>query len=607
MPGKIILTLCAMMYFATTASITQAAGRKTRFSVEVAQFHPEQAEQKSEAVRSKVELSEHGYAKKIKVADLSIPDAISGCPVDTMPVELNTVVTELTNKVESLVSSMKNHQGDRCSALSDRLQVSQNLVGNAYQYQFLAKGNETSSSNQDAINLNTQQAKAVNQLLMTTSDILQNCVSKDTLNDQQVIQKLVAQIVTLTGLFMGGWEGIAIATGGQIIGSIPLFTGDIEHALKQFNHYNEMNERGSFLCYLRQIRKTSCLLFADKSDQFINGLDLSFQSGPAKTTLDSIEQFKKDDAKAVADLELLRRIKIKSDAYMVAFTQVETQSTRTALPTLSTAFKNSLDELDHLCHAVQPLEPLSDPRVAEPSIQEEIEKTQRICNHDRHLGSLSFTQLSDLYWQLYSISSYYQSLIQSESTTIGKIGRTIESLHYFIDLKKSLTQYSDSNAGNQTRIHFLDLSRKLSKTLGVTTFKRLFRPDFEKFTHHQFCRGSAYCATLPSEPKEHSDVRSRAFRAMIDLCMTLDPTLACLDVGNPKDDSLFKVWTEHCVGAASHLCSEPLTTKERDTFLPDPMYRSYFDSLCGPPKKTPPSRSPGIIQPTTTTDLIHAQ
>ncbi len=586
-------------------TIGNAASKKPRLITEFADFTPGQ---KEDQVRSKIEFLDGGQTRKISIADLSVPDAVSGCPVDTMPMELSLMISQLTNKVGALVQKMADDQADHCSALSSRLKATQSQVGTAFQYRLVAGGPITSGASQDIINQQTQQASAVNQMILTTSDILQNCVSRETLGDQQVIQKLIAQIVTLTGLFMGGWQGIAIATGGQIIGAIPLFTGDLENALKQFKRFDQMGERGSFLCYLRQIRKTSCLLFANEDDQFINGLDLSFNTGPVHTTIESIEKFKKEAPQAVSDLEMLRKIKAQSDDFMTTFTQIEAQANRVNNPNLSPLLKATLDQMNAFCHEVAPLHDLSDPRIFNEVIQTEIREMSKVCSHETQLISLSFSQISNFYWQIYSLSSFYQEIIKDESTEIGKIGRTIESMKYFEGLKKSVTQYADSNAGNQNRMQFLDLSRQLSKKLGVSTFKKLFKDDFEKFLRSESMIQGCYYSDAAHEPSEHGDVRGRALRAMIDLCMTFDPTLTCMDVGNPKKDPLFKTWIQHCVGPESNLCRDSLRRRERAIFLKDQRYRTYFDSLCGPEEKIEPDLRlpPGLPNQESAPGAIHA-
>ncbi len=584
----------------------QAASRGPQVIIEVAQFDPKQTE---DQVRSKIEFVSDGKVPKIRVADLSIPDSITFCPVDTMPADLATMVAELANKVSSLVSQIKDDHGERCAALSSHLQATQSQIGSAYQYQMVAASAISSNTNQDLINQQIQKASAISQMVLTTSDILQNCISKDALSDQQVIQKLIAQIVTLSGLFMGGWQGIAIATGGQVIGALPLFTGDIDNALKQFKHYNEMNERGSFLCYLRQIRKTSCLLFANEEDQFINGLDLSFKTGPVRTTIETLEQYRKENPATLEDLEMLRRIKLNSVKFMNAFTQVESLATRGASTSLSPLLKTTLDELGTLCKAVQPLRELIDSRLADSVIQREISELRSICSRETNIIAISFNRISDIYWQLYSINSYYQSIVKEENLEIGKIARTLESMKYFEELKKSVGQYADSNAGNQSRMHFLDLSRKLSKAMGISTFKALFKDDFEKFSGH-----SNYFTLINSKAQvnrklEHEDVRGRALRAMIDLCMTFDPTLSCMEVGDPRVDPLFRTWMKYCVGPSSELCREPLVRGECAFFLQDKRYRTYFESLCGLKEKAsqipPVYRSPLNLR--TPPENIHAR
>ncbi len=565
--------------------IASAAGRAPKAVIEFSQFKAGQL--KDLTIQSKIEFNDQGSVEKIRIADLSTADSLDKCPVDTMPADLGAMVNELTSKVGALVSKIKDDQGDHCSALNNRIQATQSQVGAAFQYQLIAGNSFTNASvSQDFINQQTQRAAAINQLVLTTSDILQNCISKDTLSDQQVIQKLIAQVVTLSGLFMGGWQGIAIATGGQVIGALPLFTGDLDNALRQFKYFNEMNERGTFLCYLRQIRKTSCLLFANEDDQYINGLDLSFKTGPVRTTIESIERYKASDPQAVEDLEMLYRVNSESDAFMAVFSQIEPPKTHHRLASRSPSLKSSLDALEIFCRQAQPLNPLKDSRLGTPIAQSHMQALFNVCAPGNDLSSLSYLQVSKLYWDFYSVTSFYRNLVNTGSTEVSKIGQTLESMRYFEKLKKSFSQYSNSNAGNQMRINFLDMSRKLSRSLGVSTFRKLFKEDYQKFIRSSSLLDDLNCNKVNVTPTEHDDVRSRALRAMIDLCMTVDPTLTCQDVGNPKKDSIFKTWMKHCVSPTSLLCKHSLARGERELFLKDEKYRTYFDSLCGPQEKT---------------------
>jgi hypothetical protein len=68
--------------------------------------------------------------------------------------------------------------------------------------------------------------------------------------------------------------------------------------------------------------------------------------------------------------------------------------------------------------------------------------------------------------------------------------------------------------------------------------------------------------------------------------MTFDPTLTCQDVGNPKNDPLFKTWVRYCISQHSYLCKYTWELGEFDILLKDKKYRTYYNSLCGFPEKT---------------------
>jgi hypothetical protein len=159
---------------------------------------------------------------------------------------------------------------------------------------------------------------------------------------------------------------------------------------------------------------------------------------------------------------------------------------------------------------------------------------------------------------------------------MGKIALTHQSLLYFEKLRKNFNEYRDPNTGSQARLNYLRLTEKLGDTLANRSFHKLMKSNWQKLTPPLF---------TPKIPTHSTAVRSRALTGMLDLCQTLDPTLTCMNVGDPSHTRLVKRWLTYCAGPESPVCKTLLGAHEgeqtpEEILLPDPAYRAYFNSLC---------------------------
>ena len=513
---------------------------------------------------------------EIHLAHVSTADPLQSCPIDTMPPELQLAVDQIISKVRGAVSRIRDSQGERCGALEKRLVTSQSQIGEALKNQFVASASIPNNANQVQINSQTQQAAALNQFILTASDLLQtSCIAA--IDDRVVIQKLIGQIVTLSGLFMGGWQGIAVAAGGQLVGSIPIFRNEVEGALELFQRYDEKKERGSFLCLFRQMRKTSCLLFSSDSDTVVNGLDLSFKTGAPQTTLRSLEQYQSEDPDLMDDIKLLWEIRVTSDSIM--------KSLEDSI-VLTQGSPRVFDEILHWCQSTN-IYPLKSTEFYPAAIPVAVTQIQNTCQNLRVFSFFAYKQsdylkvLNDLYSQLYAIGEFYQSLKRDTQSMMGKCVGTWESFKYFESFRDSVAQYRKSASGNQARVNYLQLTESLSNAIGYSTFSTMMKKNYRLFmdTNKRFLGLEVRAPWLP--PMRAYTVRQRALEAMIDLCQTFDPTLTCLYVGSPDNDGLFNEWKKQCVGPDSTLCKDTIKRGERESLLTDLKYRKYFDSLCG--------------------------
>jgi hypothetical protein len=526
---------------------------------------------------------------EIKYASLEQEDPLGSCPVESFPDGIQKAIDLLVSTVSNSVSKLKKTQGENCADLDIRLNASRSQIGDALKNQFVAVSNVNSQSqlNQNQINFQVQQANALNELLMTTSEVLQRqCVNSR--DDFIAIQKLTGQIITLGGLITGGWQGIAIAAGGQVLGQFPFFRSDIDKALMTFQSYDEKTETGSMFCLFRQMQKMSCMMFANESDTSIGGIDLSFKSGPTETTLESIADYQQKNPALFSDLEMLQNIYSQADQFLS--TQIDSSHLWGAYST----FKG-------WCQSAA-IRKFVSPEFKDRPISTHLNLLNDICdevndykvqyNQDKDLESI----LKKSYFSISELKSEFQLILKKQNSIISDIARTIESREYFNRFKKTVEFYQNSVSGNQARLNY----HKLVNGVGSTIVKDLFIRTLE--SNHTYLIEDTFDLSLEDrfysmagktlkkalnhhpfrgEPAHAIKLRQRAISAMIDLCQTFDPSLVCLYPDRPQTNSFQKTWKKGCAGPSSLLCKTLLTNDEVSLLIGDIQQRRYFESLCG--------------------------
>jgi hypothetical protein len=525
-------------------------------------------------VRSKIVFSKElpvlpgqEIAPQIQYANVSVADPLNTCPLQSCPKDISTVVDQLVARIRESTSALKATRTERCVALQKHLDSSQLQLSDALKNQFLTSNTlGTRSTSQDMINQEVQQATALNQLLLTAADMVKGeCI--ESMDDRVVIQRLTGEAITLGGLFLGGWPGIATAATAQILGNFPFFRDDLDKALGVFQKYDEVNERGSFLCWHRQMRKTACLLFASSRFSSIQGLDMTFSTGPGRTTLDSMKQIEEHSANELEDILLLREMKQNSQNIFAA---LENRVLK----------ENEVFEVFHSfqswCLRI-PLGKFKSPELHPAEVRTALDSLQTQCNQLNHFRwpGRTITDFSNLliiaYLDLLTLKSYQESLLKNTGTQLSRISSTLESMNYFNGLKSSLGSYY-SFAGNQFRMNYKHLVDKLGALVAKKSFQSMMSQNFKIF--NQRTSSGLHSAS-------HLEVRRRAFQSILDLCKTLDPSLTCLSVENPENDLLVQEWKKNCVGRVSPLCRTTFNPEEQDFFMESDEYRVYYDSLCG--------------------------
>ncbi|MFZ9595739.1 MAG: hypothetical protein ACO3A2_06630 [Bdellovibrionia bacterium] len=532
-------------------------------------------------IRSNIRFNEKGEAFPI-LANLANADPLDRCPLDRLSSDITDLVNQLTQKVRASVSKLKSTQGSRCTSYVNHLKASQAQLTDPAQNQFITMANIASQLPypQSVINAETQRAIATQSILMTVADLIEaDCVNS--IDDRIVIQRLTGQIITLGGLFWGGWQGMLIALGGQFIGSVPIFQSEVDRALKIFQDYDSKIEKSSFLCLYREMQKTSCSLFARPEEQTIGGLDLTFKSGPAATTLESLDEFKKNFPDLYSDTLTLYEIYNQFKSILVQM-NTELFSDTAGHPMALESFK-MLRQLTSIFIPEELKNEDEHPYPIRLSVAYLIKTSRELQAFQWHASHPSEFQIKveDLYFHILAISNYYDQIRRSRSQ-LGEIARTYESLQFFNRLKTTLDHFKDPIQGNQARLHFLKLTDRLGKTLAFRSFKNLFQD------HLKILKISRVLPSFFVSNPHSRSVRSRALSALLDLCQTLDPTLACLSVGDPSHIRLHQQWIKSCVGPKSLLCSGILGQQEggislQSILISDPSYQTYFNSLCGSP------------------------
>ncbi|MFZ9594532.1 MAG: hypothetical protein ACO3A2_00445, partial [Bdellovibrionia bacterium] len=229
----------------------------------------------------------------VSFARIDSVDALMECPLETLPPDLSQLLSTLDSKVKNSIAKMQTSVSSHCEELEKRLSLSSYKLNTLVLQGIISAQVQT----QSAINRATLQATATQEVLFTISDLFSSsCLQKT--EDRVIIQRLVAQMMTIGGIYTGGWQGLSMAASGQFLGSLPLFQSEFDQALDFFRKYDDENERGAFLCIYRQMQKTHCQLFPEREDEVVAGVDLTGKTGPYQKTQESIEELKQRIAKA---------------------------------------------------------------------------------------------------------------------------------------------------------------------------------------------------------------------------------------------------------------------------------------------------------------------
>lgn len=508
----------------------------------------------------------------IKYAGIEVKEPLKICPMDTMPDDLKQVVGELLAQAKKSVQSINDARKGACASIANQLDQTQAEVNNAVRSQYFVSSSLGSNSPQNTINNFTRQAVAVNQMGYVGANFLKNgCVINE--SNGLMFQRLIGQALTLGGLFLGGWEGIGIASFGQLFSALPLFRDKVEQALKEFQKYAEQNEKIIFLCWYRQMLKVSAMLFAKPDATVLSGFDLSFETGPARTTINTLAEMKQDDGDAFRDIELLADIH-KKIMSIVMDIEPAVQSGKEPWSTLKklkawcdqAKLKDSWQEVRLLSNR----HPIN-VREATIGIQESCQTLTRFSwpNRDEMPEFLEKAHQA-----LFTVDQYYLYLLDNEEEPLGKIARTLQSMDFFNKTRSTMYAYRNSQLGNQMRLNYRNLSERLGKGLAKRSFKKLM-DNYER-TIYPHLRLSYV----------NLEKRRRILQAMITTCQTFDPTITGFGVDDRKKNPFFKEWKKKCVGPKSSLCKRVLGKKDEQELLKDYTEADrkssvYFYSLCG--------------------------
>lgn len=536
----------------------------------------------ADPIRSKIDFSDPLHPK-FDFADISASDPFEGaCPLDKLPEGMKKAADQLVEKVRESVSRIKTTRSSNCNQLKADMTSSQTQLQTALNNQLIGANPGTANPSQDLINSTTQKASALNQLVLTVSNLSQSSCINST-EDKIAIQKLFGQLVTFAGLIYGNWQGLAVAMGGQVVGNIPIFRDRVDRALQLFQKYDEKMEQREFLCLFRQMQKTECLMFADPKINVINGIDLSFQQGATHTTQESIRKIEKDSPQTLRDIQLLwtlhdkaRGFSEKGRAFVghkaeVAAGEAEKKSDDSVM--------DAFDELKPWCEKTD-WKLLEEPERHPERIKTALEGIRDTCNQVKHVDYWTLIQTQNLsalieksYWQVRTLRDYYEEVRNHSLSPLGTVAATWESLKYFENYSASMIKARDPSQGSQDRINFRDLVNSLRLKLGKYTFRLMMQNNHRKLIRHG--------ATL-SIPPAAAPIQREAIKSMISLCQTLDPTLACLYADRPEGEKLFQRWVVRCVGPKSDLCKDLVKRDlvELERLIDDPKRWVYLLSVC---------------------------
>jgi hypothetical protein len=523
------------------------------------------------AYNAKIDFSSHELPL-IHYADVSVPDPLQFCPIDDAEQDLKTAINNLVSQVSIEINLIKSNRATECTNLQNQMSSTQTALNSAVTNQFLSSSAIPPSATQLQINQATQQATAVNSLFLTTSSLLNNnCISR--MSKKVVIQKLIGQVITVGGIFAGGWGGVAAAAGGQFFANLPIFLDRIDEAVEALKKDEARKNRISFLCLYRQMLKTSCMIYSTPQNRFINGLDITFKTGPGFTTAEEIKQIENKNPELFKDVQTLRDIDQSSKT-------IRTQLNQEALQ------KGSLEafqSLKTLCSSSKLEEFHADANYHPRAIVDALNSIREICTnlnqfeYPKELKKAYSPSLQVFYDHLQKLIDYYNSLKSDENHIASYIVKTWESQQYLSSLQSSIIKYQNTSSGNLARSNYLSLVKRLGKLVGRPSFKSIMRRNHKVLTEHYRIGNE-----IPTDQPIHStSIRSNALISMLKACQTLDPTLTCLYPDAQAPISTQTEWMLQCVGPKSVLCEGVIRRKEKHKLLPDPKLRAYFNSLCG--------------------------
>jgi hypothetical protein len=321
------------------------------------------------------------------------------------------------------------------------------------------------------------------------------------------------------------------------------------------------------------MQKETALLFSNETDTLIHGIDLTFRTGDAATTLESIDKFTRENPGALSDAKMLSSIEQSSTSLVSQMEQPKN---------LEEGSLELFNSVKNWCRVNQIL-PLSVPDLHAPEFRRDVQQSldflQSTC---MSLNSFQWTVktptevsilLTSFYWSLSKVRDYYRLLrTDLKDTLLSKIVKTWESFKYFEKLKTTFDEYRDTTAGNQARLNYYDLTKRLGDTLVESTFAGIMKSNHAALTKHRWFR---------KEPIHSVAFRQRAFHAMIAACQSLDPTLVSFFPDLPEDSKLFQQWQKHCVGPKSTLCKDVIGKPFENKLLGKQNSRMYVNSLCG--------------------------
>lgn len=533
-------------------------------------------DRKADDIIAKITFDRGSYKRPIiTYAGIEEKELLKVCPMDTMPDELKKVVSELVNYVKVSVQHINDARKNSCQSLQDQLTKSQSDLSAALNSQYFLSSSLSSGGSQASINAFTRQATAVNNLGTYSANFLKaGCAFDET--DKVMIQRMMGQALTLGGLFLGGWQGIGIAGFGQLFASFPLFRNHAEKAQRDINKFEEHNEKLLFLCWYRQVLKVSSLLFIDQRSKIINGIDMSFETGPVKVTKDTLAHMEEDDPQSLHDIKLLSGLALDADT-----TLKELESAKGTHRELWPA----LNHVKSWCAEHTPIQSWQESSLEAEHPNQVEQSFSFIAYTCQAISNLKYPKAKDLekfverfYRSLMKIKEYYGQLSKDDTSTYGKMASTLESMKFFEKTEKTMSLYRNSEAGNLLRLNYRTLSEKLGKGLAKDTFQDLMKNYKSQLRPHR----KSHRTTL--------EKRRRIVRAMIATCQTFDPSLGSFGVDNRSKNALFKAWQKHCVGPRSTLCKKILFYRDETELLSieddkDRASNVYFYSLCGYWKK----------------------